>query len=325
MKAPFVLLVSFALLTSVASRAAAQEGSSTTFFAEGQRLMAQGKFQEACPKFEKALALNPGAGTKFNLAECYEKIGRLAASFTLFREVEDVTRQVGQKERSGVAKQRADALEPRIPAIVVRAPWLADLPRAQVSLDGHPLSPDAIDKPIRVDLGVHVAVVRVDGLETRLETTVDKEGETRSLVLAAPRQEPAPVARKEALVPPVASGEAPRDGQAQRTVGLVVGGVGVVTAGVAAVLVLRAKSSYGDATSSCGTSCPHDETLRANDARDAANVGGIVLGVGLACVAAGAVVFLTAPSAPPRATGTGFRIAPGAARGSLGLTASGTF
>jgi hypothetical protein len=320
----FFAIALVASVACVASRAEAQNESSSTFFSEGQRLMAQGKFQEACPKFEKALSLNPGAGTKFNLADCYEKTGRLASALTLFREVEDVTRQVGQKERSATAKQRADALEPRIPSIVLHAPWVNESPRAELSLDGRTLAPDALDKPIRVDLGAHVAIARLEGAETRADATVEHEGESVSLVLAAPR--PASVAKLPPSPPPAAAAtDDDRTGHTQRIAGLVVGGVGVVALGIGAIVVLGAKSTYDDATVSCGKSCPHDETKRANDARDSANLGGIVLGVGLAAAATGAVLFLAAPSRSVRSASASVRLAPGAARGALGLTALGEF
>ena len=324
-------------IAALAPRTAGAQETAPALFAEGQRLMSQGKAAEACPKFEKALSLAAQSGTKFNLADCYEKTGKLATSLTLYRQVEDATRQAGQAERSALAKKRADALEPRVPSVVVHAPWWASTPRASITFDGRQLSPGELDKPIRVDMGSHEAIARLDTSETKAQVAVDKERDSKTLAVEAPK-----VAVVAPPVTPVATIEPPHDepasrGGAQRTAGIVVGGLGLVAAGVGAVVVLGANSSYSDATSECGTTCPPDKTAEANDARDSANFGGIVLGVGVVALVTGAVLFFTAPRSPssPGATtarsSRSFQIAPmvpisrAETRGPIGLSATGTF
>jgi tetratricopeptide (TPR) repeat protein len=304
------LIASAAALASPKARA---EESSSTLFAEGQRLMEKGDFAAACPKFEKALSINAGVGTKFNLGECYEKTGRLASALALFRDVEDITRQAGQADRSTAAKQRADALEPRVPTVVVRAPWAASAPAAKITLDGRALARGELDKPIRVDFGAHEAVAELEGRQSRAKATIDKEGVSTPLALESPAPAPPPPPP-----PPESSWST------QRTIGLVVGGVGVVAAGVGGVLALKAKSDYGDATASCGTACPHDEATRANDARSLANVGGVVFVAGLVVAGGGVALFLTAPSSSSK-NATRLRFAPSAAGAPAGVTVAGAF
>ena len=332
------LFASVALLLS-SPVAFAQDRSSASFFSDGQRLMAQGKYAEACPNFEKALALNPGAGTKFNLAECYEKTGRPATALTLFREVENVTRQVGQQERSALAKERADALEPRVPTIVVRAPWLSTVPNASLTLDGRPITLNDVEKPVRVDMGKHVAIASVDPQhETREEVIIEREGESRVLALSAPvaLAEKADRNVGTAAGPAVpASTTAPdsngqSSGSTQRTIGIALAGTGVVALGVGTVIALVAKSTYDDATETCGTACPAANAADANDARTTANVGGAVMGAGLAIAAAGAILWFTAPSAKSTNGAAtrpahGARLVPSATPAGLGLSAMGTF
>ena len=50
-------------------------------FAEGGKLVADGDHTAACPKFEESFHLDPGIGTGFNLADCWEHIGRTASAF----------------------------------------------------------------------------------------------------------------------------------------------------------------------------------------------------------------------------------------------------
>jgi tetratricopeptide (TPR) repeat protein len=329
------LAASFAVAAlAMTATAGAQGTGSSTYFAEGQRLMKEGKYAEACPQFEKALTLNPGAGTKFNLAECYEKTGRLASAFGLFREVESVTRQVGQSERSAAAKERADSLEPRTPTVIVRAPWTSSLPQATIALDGKPLSFNDVEKPIKVDFGKHEAIARAGTNETRAEAVIDKEGESKALVLAAPGEAiaPTPSGQTDAQPTPHADppAEASAPGSSRRTIGLVVGGVGAAALGVGAFVVLGAKSSYDNAIadSKCqqgingGLQCPSDRATEANDARSQANVGGIVMGIGAGALIGGLVLFFTAPSSRPAAS---VRIVPGAPRADIGLSTEASF
>src|SRR6188768_3726631 len=45
-------------------------------FSEGRKLVEAGSYKEACPKFEQSASLNLGIGVQFNLADCWEHIGR---------------------------------------------------------------------------------------------------------------------------------------------------------------------------------------------------------------------------------------------------------
>lgn len=314
----------------VAGRAGAQE-TSASLFAEGQKLMAEKKYTEACPKFEKALALSPGVGTKFNLGDCFEKTGRPASALKLFREVEDTTKQVGQTDRAVAAKQRADALEPRVPTVVVSAPWLASKPNATITVDGTTIKHADLAKPIRVDFGLHEAVAKLNDSQTRAQVMIDKESESKKLALdepalvVAPIPPPPPQQPQQLVIdgPPREPESSP--GKTQRIVGIVTGAAGLVALGVGGIVVLGAKSDYDDATKTCGTACPREQTTIANDARSSANVGGIVFGIGGALLVTGVVVFLTAPSKSASDSNTAFRVVPTAGPGGGGMAMGGTF
>jgi len=78
-----------------------------------------GNYQQACGKFEQSLRLNVGIGTQFNLADCWEHIGRTASARSLFLGAAASAHAAGQSEREQVAKARADALEPRLLRLVI--------------------------------------------------------------------------------------------------------------------------------------------------------------------------------------------------------------
>ena len=88
-------------------------------FSEGRKLVEAGDYKQACPKFEQSASLNLGIGVQFNLADCWEHIGRTASAQALFQGVAASARAAGQAERAQVAQARADALEPRLVRLLI--------------------------------------------------------------------------------------------------------------------------------------------------------------------------------------------------------------
>ena len=60
-------------------------------FQEGRDAVQRGNWPLACSKFRESERLDPGVGTLMNLADCEEKIGRLASAWERWRE--DVERE----------------------------------------------------------------------------------------------------------------------------------------------------------------------------------------------------------------------------------------
>ena len=90
--------------SSLADKAAAQ-----SLFDEGRKLMTEGKFAQACPKLAESQKLDPGVGTQFNLADCYERLGQTASAWAGFLEAASTAKSMGQGEREKVARERAAA------------------------------------------------------------------------------------------------------------------------------------------------------------------------------------------------------------------------
>ena len=88
-------------------------------FSEARKLVEAGDYKQACPKFEQSMSLNFGIGVQFNLADCWERIGRNASAQALFQGVAASARAAGQTERAQVAQARADALEPRLVRLLI--------------------------------------------------------------------------------------------------------------------------------------------------------------------------------------------------------------
>ncbi len=88
-------------------------------FKEARALAAAGHYDQACPKFEESLKQEEGIGTLFNLADCWEKIGRSASAWARFLDAATMARHAGQADREKVARERASQLEAHLSRLTV--------------------------------------------------------------------------------------------------------------------------------------------------------------------------------------------------------------
>jgi len=91
---------------------AADKATAQALFDHGKQLAAAGQLSEACSKFEESQRLDPGIGTQFHLASCYEQAGRTASAWTLFLEVASGSHAQGQLEREKVAERAPPRFRP---------------------------------------------------------------------------------------------------------------------------------------------------------------------------------------------------------------------
>jgi hypothetical protein len=281
---------------TLADKAAAQ-----SLFDEGRKLMSAGKFAEACPKLAESQKLDPGVGTQFNLADCYEKIGQTASAWAGFLEAASAAKSMGQTDREKVARDRAAALAPRLSKLTIASSEAATLTGLEIKRDGAPVGRALWGTAIAVDPGSHVIEATAPGKKP-WQTTAKVEGDKASVVITIPPLEEAPAQAQTAPKPEGerTSVDLTSDGSGRRTLGIVVAGVGVVGLGVATAFALTARANNEDSFAHCDTvdknSClPEGLNLR-NDARTQGNLATVSAGVGLVALAAGAVLYFTAPS-----------------------------
>ena len=103
-------LLALALASSLAAaRPALAQGegeraaAAQALFDEAMRLMKADQNAAACPKLEESQRLDPGMGTEFRLAECYEKVGKLASAWAKFVSVADSAAVARMSDREAVA------------------------------------------------------------------------------------------------------------------------------------------------------------------------------------------------------------------------------
>lgn len=126
-----LVVAGVALWSTFAPPVFADEGSNArarSLFEAGRALMDDGRYREACSKFDQSLRLNPALiGSEFNLADCSAKLGQKARARALYLDVAEKTHALGQIERERLARARVAALdaepEPRLlEPLVVSAP-----------------------------------------------------------------------------------------------------------------------------------------------------------------------------------------------------------
>jgi len=186
-----------------ADAAARDEAAARVLFAEARRLVAAGKFEEACPKFEDSLRLNAGIGTSFNLADCLEHVGRIASAWARFLDVAAATKVAGQPERERVARERAAALEPRLARLTVNV----DSPMVGmvVQRDALVLTPSTFGVAVPIDPGVHAIKVTAPGKRPWSTDVTVPADEPTSISISVPTLEvlPEPPAPLIAASPPL--------------------------------------------------------------------------------------------------------------------------
>jgi hypothetical protein len=300
----------------VASPAFAQSGSNKAaaeaLFSEGRSLAAAGKCPEAIPKFQASQKLDPGIGTLLNLAECYEQVGKTASAWAEYREIISLARAAGSKEREELAAQKAKALEPKLSRLAVKT--TGDVSGVSIKRDGEALEAAEVGVAIPVDPGTHVIEASAPGKQTFSRSVeVGKEGDSQVVEIPA---------LADATTETGAAGpsEQPADkgggsGATQRTIGLVLGGVGIAGIAVGAVFGLQAGSKWDDAKSKCDAypyGCGDDGVSLGDDAKSAATISTLGFIAGGVLLAGGAALFFTAGSGDDKAVAVG--VGPGSLR-----------
>lgn len=299
----------FWLLSSVAPGAGAQENAQAlaarALFDEARRLMSAGEFASACPKLEESQRLRAGIGTQFNLAECYEKLGRHASAWSLYLRVAADTKALGQPEREQVARERARALEPRVASLVLQV--AAPVAGLELTLDGDVLGPAVWGVATPIDPGEHAVVARARGYApwqgvahipdraARITLDVPPLTPEASAAPAHPAASSAAPGAKRAS--PTADREAP--GEPDHTVPYVFGGVGAGLVVISGLFGLRFLHDNNEAKKVCASNsnaCPHEDIEHhqslLSSARGARKAGFVSLALGLAGVGVSAVWLL---------------------------------
>lgn len=289
-------------LVPASLRAAGDEAGARVLFLEARKLAAAGDYAAACPKFEDSYRLDPGIGTNFNLADCYEHSGRIASAWARFLDVAAATKAAGQIDRERVARARADALEPKLARMTLEVD--AKAPGVSVVRDGIAVGAAAWRVAVPVDPGLHFIEASAPGRIPWTATVTVNEGPGAVTVVVpdlaeAPVVEAAPspsvsATPSSSALQLIATPPAPRRHWSRPVV--ILGAIGAAAVLAGATFGIMFEIDNGKAGAICqgtaATNCPSDQVTSHMQLVSSARtdlqleIGGLAVG-GAALVTAG--------------------------------------
>jgi hypothetical protein len=291
--------VAFALGASGA-HAQNKEADAERLFREGQKLLEERRFGEACPKFELAYSKDRQLGTLLNLAFCHKEQGALWYAWLEFREAELKATELNRVDRRDFAKQRLLELEKQLPRLVVDNP--RKVPLTDVLIEDRKVWDAERGHVFAAEPGQRKFVFRAQG-KMPATSLIKVSGSPKVQHVSVPvmqdgaAEAPATTdvgATAEAADPTDTDAKAgARTGSTQRTLGWIAMGVGAVAAVVGVVEGIITLSSPCNG----GKACDADDRSSASTTGTISDVSFVVAGLGLG---GGAILLLTAPS-PSRA------------------------
>ncbi len=277
-----------------------------SLFDQAKKEMAAHDYADACPKLEESLRLQEAIGTMLNLADCYERAGKLASAWSKYLEVSSKARAAGQTARARIGRERAAALAPKLSSLIVDVPGATHPDGLEVRRDGTVVGSAEWCVAIPADAGTHTIEASAPGRKPWSQTVVVADGATTARVTVADLT-PLPVKQEElptASAPVEPSSPLPVDVPSEsahasglKVAAVVVGGLGVVGVGLGTAFGLISRGDHDDAANACPPPGPCANASGADLWRNAYHFGNastvafVIGGVGLA---AGTVMWVVA-------------------------------
>lgn len=289
-------VVTLSLLEVAPARAQA-EAVSAELFERGLASMQAGDFEQGCGALKESFRLDPRPGTLFTLAECEKGWGKLARAMTHYEDYlaryarMPEPQRATQRERFDVATAAVEQLKGEVPRLLVRVEGSLP-PGAAVTCDELPLGSASLGVALPFDPGAHV--VRLTGAGAPQEQRVDLvRGATKVVVLYVSTGAAAASGEGEGA----ADGDVAGPPRGRRTLVYAVGGVGAASLATGLVLGAIVLGKKGTVDDHCVDGVCDAEGKSAADSAQALGLWSTVTtGVGVAGIAAAAVLFFTDPA-----------------------------
>jgi hypothetical protein len=218
-------------------------------FRAAHALLSEGKYTEACPKFEESQRQDPASGTLLALAYCQEHSGLLASSWLSYVAASQLASREGQGERQVAAQERAKVLAQRYSSVTIVVPQeLSKLPGLRVLRDGSELERTAFGMPLPLDGGTHAIEALAPGrISWRGTVTLRPEADHRTLTLPILEPLPTTTTSPSPAGPPLQQEAEAPNRMRQASLALAVGsGAAVVLGGVFGVLAITRNNASNE-------------------------------------------------------------------------------
>jgi hypothetical protein len=285
-----------------------QQRAAIAAFSEGDRLSAAGRWAEACAQYTESQRLDPQLGALLHVADCNERIGKLATAWSAFREASALAEQ-RRDPRLEVARERAAALAPRVAQLQLSAAE----PSAElaITLDGTAVAVGTSETSIALDAGEHTLQAQAPGMQPWTRALHVADGSVERVQVPALRPRHGFTARDSVpagIVQPDRAAPA-SPGATQRTLGWIAIGTGAA-AGIATAVLLALQDDKADAVRDLATKFDLMECVDCADrdeqfneekrplVEDQRQLAGLGIATGVAggvLIAVGAALLLTAP------------------------------
>jgi hypothetical protein len=349
---PFLSSSSIVLACALGTAQSSDPAAARAQLQQGYALKQQGKCDEAVPHFLESVRLDRQPKALLNLADCEEKLGKLATAQAHFVEARDLAKAQGNDQLKGVAEQHLQALEKRMPKLVVRV--AKDAPGNTIVLrDGVELGRVSLNVPLPTDPGRHTVVVRVDNIERKYDVTLT-EAETKEIEVSpkggettAPTNPPRDSSSSTSIGRPSSDSASPStepkrdrptdDAQAGSTGvpalrigGFALGGLGVAGIVVGAISGFNARSKSSEAegvcpTTGCGSEAHAQFEALRDEAIQARTLSIVGFAVGGAALVGGTILVLTNPSRNTQGGRTSITLSASGGHDRIALVAGGTW
>lgn len=248
-------------------------------FVQGRAFMTRGQYVEACARFEESRRLDPEAvGTLLNLGACNQQLKKYVSSQRYYRSALERLRGAPDDERVAIANKGLADVDPRTSSLRVSVPDSARVPGLQIQVDGVDLPADKWDGELPADGGDHVIVANAPG-KKELRIDFKLELERARGVVTLTRLEDIPDTR---------------------SLGYVVGGVGVAALATGVILGISVASQCGgffqDSCKAADELPPSERDGKISSLNTQAWISNIGIGLGVAAVGVGTYFVLSSPS-----------------------------
>lgn len=258
----------------------------------------------SCASFEASSLQAADPSSRLALAECYERHGRRASAWSQYRRAASAANQVGASELANLARERAKALEPDLSYLTVTT-WKGQ--DVQVTRNGVPIDPAVLGTAMPLDPGRHT--IRATAPGKRGWSKVIELGSHRDHVAVDVPVLPDDVlllnsdlgATEGSLPAPMGGPDDETGGSLQRSMGLIVGALGIAGVATGTLFGVKAASDWSDAKALCAPYpyCGEEGASLAREAKEGALISTIGFATGLVGLSSGALLWFTAEARTP--------------------------